>query len=69
MASSLLLALETQSLQVFTPTDTPFDCPSKLICLQGVHSTGGNHTYPAQLGILLGDGYKVLIWFAVVTTE
>ncbi|KAJ9460189.1 Acetylxylan esterase [Diplonema papillatum] len=25
----------------------------------GVHSTGGNATYPAQLGILLGDGYKV----------
>ena len=25
----------------------------------GVHSTGGNHTYPGQLQIMLGDGYKV----------
>lgn len=25
----------------------------------GVHSSGGNHTYPGQLQILLGDGYKV----------
>jgi hypothetical protein len=25
----------------------------------GVHSTGGNHTYPGQLQILLGDKYSV----------
>ena len=25
----------------------------------GVHSTGGNHTYPGQLQIMLGDKYKV----------
>jgi len=25
----------------------------------GVHSSGGNHTYPGQLQIMLGDGYKV----------
>ena len=25
----------------------------------GAHSSGGNHTYPAQLQMLLGDGYVV----------
>jgi len=25
----------------------------------GVHSSGGNHTYPGQLGIMLGDKYAV----------
>ena len=41
-----------------TPSQITIGCVGDSITA-GVHSTGGNHTYPGQLQIMLGDDYNV----------